>query len=258
MTHTDIFTIVEKLRAQNRSFCLATVVRTADVTSAKAGAKAAITDDGVIHGHLGGACVQRAVKEVAEEILTAGTPRLIRVKPSEKVVSLTDQDGVDLFKSGCPSGGTVDVLIEAFLPAPRLVVVGEGPVSAAIAAHAELMDFRVYRIPSGKDPLPELDHQDFVVIATQGRNDAVALETVLRTNARFVSMIASRRKAETLIARLMDKGVDAETLQRLKAPAGLYIGGIDPNEIAVSVLAEVIQFRRTEVSNEHPVEQART
>lgn len=248
MAHTDIFSMLEALRAQGRPFCLATVVRTADVTSAKAGAKAAITEDGAIHGHLGGACVQRAVVAVAGEVLAAGTPRLIRVKPSEKVVSLADPDGVELFKSGCPSGGTVELLIEAFVPAPTLLVIGDSPIADALADHAGLMDFRVDRLPEGNKPLPTLRDADFVVLATQGRHDSIALKAALASPARFISMIASRRKAETLCTRLREQGVAEADLSRLKAPAGLHIGGVDPSEIAISILAEIIQHRRRDAA----------
>ncbi|MEM9813365.1 MAG: XdhC family protein, partial [Pseudomonadota bacterium] len=143
MARFDIFDTIADLRQTGAPFCVATVMRTADATSAKAGAKAAITEDGEILGHLGGACVGRAVRQAATEAIRTGEPRVIRVKPSDKVVSMTDADGAQLYKSGCPSGGTVDLLIEPYAHPARLAIFGATPIARAIAAHAGLAGFRV-------------------------------------------------------------------------------------------------------------------
>jgi hypothetical protein len=145
MARFEIFDTIERLRRTGAPFCVATVMRTADATSAKAGAKAAVTREGEILGHLGGACVQRAVRTAAAEAMAEGAPRVIRVKPSEKVVAMTDPDGAHLYKSGCPSGGTVDLLIEPYAHPPRLVVFGDTPIARAIAAHGALAGLRVAR-----------------------------------------------------------------------------------------------------------------
>ncbi|MEC7964337.1 MAG: XdhC family protein [Pseudomonadota bacterium] len=252
MADLDIFDHIEGLRARGTPFCVATVLRTADVTSAKAGAKAAVTSAGDILGHLGGACVQRAVIASAEEALREGGPRMIRVKPSEKVVSLVDEDGVQLFKSGCPSGGTVDLLIEPFQLVPQLVIFGDGPIAQALAAHAELAGLRVRATLSGDDPAAaaaELQARDFVVVASQGRGDALALKAALTSDAARVSMVASRKKAGHLTAKLAKDGVTQTQIARLKSPAGLDIGAVDPHEIALSILAEIITWR---AATKHP------
>lgn len=251
----DIFDAVERLRQSGRPFCIATVVRTADVTSAKAGAKAAVTENGEIIGHLGGGCVQGAVRKAAQEALGSGQTRLIRVKPSEKVVSLADEDGVRVFKSGCPSGGTVDVLIEPYELSPMVVVFGATPIAQAIAAHGLLAGYRVavpdgVEAPAGAARFAEADlgplglgERDFVVVASQGRGDLACLRAALESPARRVSMVASRKKAETLVARLWAEGMAPERTERLKSPAGLDIKAIDPHEIALSVLAEIVVWR---------------
>lgn len=241
MTGFDVFETVARLREAGEPFSVATVVRTADVTSAKAGAKAVVTEGGEIIGHLGGACVKRAVTEAAAAALGAACPRMIRVKPSEKVVALTDPDGAQIFKSGCPSGGTVDVLIEPYQPAQRLVIFGDTPIAQAVAAHAELAGFRLC---SGDAGHREVEARDFVLVASQGQGDAAALRSALETPARRVAMVASRKKAAVLCERLIAAGVAAEKVARLKSPAGLDIGAVDPHEIALSSLAEIIQWRR--------------
>ncbi|SLN22136.1 putative xanthine dehydrogenase subunit A [Pseudoruegeria aquimaris] len=254
----DIFDTIDALRREGQPFCVATVMRTADVTSAKAGAKAVITDRGKIIGHLGGACVQRAVKTAGVEAIESGAPRVIRVKPSEKVVSLVDEDGAQVFKSGCPSGGTVDLLIEPFAPPPMLVIFGNTPISRAVAAHGELAGYRVV-VPDAMEfaeaharfegcdlAALNLAERDFVVVASQGAQDLASLRAALESPARRVSMVASRRKAEALKGKLADENFPAEKTARLKSPAGLDLGGVDPQEIALSVMAEIIQWRNAD------------
>ncbi|WP_209505215.1 MULTISPECIES: XdhC family protein [unclassified Ruegeria] len=258
MANFDIFDTIDQLRGTGEAFCVATVLRTADATSAKAGGKAAITQAGEILGHLGGACVQRAVRAAAQQAWASGAPQIIRVKPSEKVVKMTDPDGVQTFKSGCPSGGTVDLLVEPYQHAPRLVIFGEGLIAKALAAHGSLAGFRT-AVEDGLDiagnhvrfALAQVDAlgvepRDYVVVAAQGRSDASALKAALETDAARVSMVASRRKAATLTAKLIAQGLDPLKVARLKSPAGLDIHAIDPHEIALSILAEIVMWRNGE------------
>ena len=256
MSRTEIFDIIDRLRAESRPFCTATVVRSSGATSAKAGAKAAITETGELIGHLGGACVTRAVRTAAAAALADGQVRIIRVKPDPLDPSA---EGIETYRSGCPSGGTVDMLIEPFRQPPILAVLGASPVAAAIARQAALLDYRLALaappedlrgLPAAGIRLDDLDltslalgPDDFVIVATQGRRDLDALRAALASPATHVAMVASRRKAQALSARLREQGVPADRLAVLRAPAGLDLGGIDPEEIAVSILAEVIQVR---------------
>ncbi|WP_282171097.1 XdhC family protein [Ruegeria atlantica] len=260
MASFDIFDTIEQLRKTDEAFCVATVLRTADATSAKAGGKAAITKDGRILGHLGGGCVQRAVRSSAQQALASGSPQMIRVKPSEKVVNMADPDGIQTFKSGCPSGGTVDLLVEPYQHAPRLVIFGESLIAEALAVHGALAGFRVCLSDASEtegvfqrftlDSVQNLgvEPRDFVVVASQGQGDAAALAAALQTDAKRVSMVASHRKAETLVAKLISQGLDPIRAARLKSPAGLNIHAIDPHEIAVSILAEIVLWRNSDKS----------
>ncbi|GAW33595.1 xdhC and CoxI family protein [Roseovarius sp. A-2] len=254
MAGFDIFEEIERLRQAGAPFCVATVIRTADATSAKAGAKAAVTGAGEIVGHLGGACVQRAVRAASTEALSAGAPRLISVRPSEKVVNLGREAEIQLFKSGCPSGGTVDLLIEPWRAAPWLMIYGATPIARALAEHGALMGFRVMMEPgaeAGQAEVarlaeghpPTLAPRDFVVIASQGKGDMAALHSALATPAGRVTMVASCRKAEVLREKLAAQGVDAARLAVLKSPAGLNIGAVEPYEIALSILAEIVAWK---------------
>ncbi len=260
LTATAIFDQIAMLRQRGEDFCVVTVVRTANATSAKAGAKAIVTGDGVISGFIGGACVQGTARRAAAEVLQSGKPRLIRVKPKEDVDSSIDGDGVELRTSACPSGGTVELFIEPMMQAPRLIVLGASPVGAALVSLAGAMGYRTLvacpaadqeTMPGAHDYESSfgLDDRnvvpsDTLVIATQGRGDRPALEVAISSQASYIAFVGSRRKAEKLKQDMAGQGCDDARLSRIKAPAGLDIGAIEPEEIAVSIMAEIIQSRR--------------
>jgi xanthine dehydrogenase accessory factor len=253
MPRADVYDDIARLRAEGRPFAVATVVRTADATSAKAGSKAAVTEDGEILGHLGGGCVMSAVRKAAAAALAEGSVRMIRVTPADKIVALYDAEGIEMHKSGCPSGGSADILIEPHAPPPLAAILGTGPVAAALAAQAKLMGWRVAADAAVAPRDAALDiadlgalrlgPRDAALVATQGRRDLDALRAALSSEAGDVAMVASRRKAEVLLGRLRDAGFDPATLARLRAPAGLDLGGVDPEEIALSIFAEIVQRR---------------
>ncbi|MEM6487428.1 MAG: XdhC family protein [Pseudomonadota bacterium] len=238
----DPFDIIASLRAQGRPFAVATVLRTADATSAKAGAKAMVTEDGSVLGHVGGACVTGALRQAAAQAMATGEPRLIRVRP-RGADDATVAD-VSVYESGCPSRGTVDLLIEPWRLPPLVAVIGGTPIAAAVLAHARLAGLRAEAATPGELAALAPGAGDTVVIATQGAGDMAALRAALASDAGRVPMIASRRKAQTLTQRLAAEGMAPERLARLQAPAGLDIGAVDPHEIAVSVLAAIMAHRR--------------
>ena len=234
VTGLDIFEVIRTLRAEGRAFCLATVVRTADLTSAKAGAKAVVTDDGEIVGHLGGGCVRGAVKRAAAAALSSGEAGMISVRPKSEAD--VPPDDIEIHDSGCPSGGTVDVFIEPYLLATKVSIVGDTPIARAVRAHASLMGFTACEDPS--------DNPHAVIIASQGAGDLAALRQALDGPARYIAMVASHRKADFLKARLAEEDMDPGRLADLVAPAGLDLGAIDPHEIAISILAQLTSWRR--------------
>ncbi len=260
---TDTLALISSLIRDDRSFCVATVVRTENATSAKAGAKAVILPDGEIRGFLGGGCVQGAVRRTALEVLAEGKPRMIRVKPKDEVVARLDVDGTELHKSSCPSGGTVDIFIEPMQPAPRLVVCGSTPVAVAVADLGRRMGYRIAVAASAEEQeafaeaeLRSTDFaleslnivpDDFVVVATQGKRDREALGAALASDARYVAFVGSRRKSATLCEQMRAQGLSGSRISRLSSPAGLDIHAIEPAEIALSILAEIVAVRRSKV-----------
>jgi len=262
---TDILELISTMKQKGESFALATVVRTVAATAAKAGAKAVIRADGTIsEGWIGGGCARAAVLKAAREAIADGRPRLVSVQPPDVLqerglVAGDEQAGVRFAKNMCPSQGTMDVFVEPVLPRPQMVVCGSSPVAVAIAGLGRRVGFAVtVCVPAAEQAafaeadrriegfaLPVDDEGPrFVVVSTQGRGDEAALQAALAIDATYVAFVGSRKKAEALRKTLAARGVAPERLARLKAPAGLDLGAITPDEIAVSILAEIIAARR--------------
>ena len=260
----DLLDLMARLRREARPCALATVVRTVAATSAKAGAKAVVTEDGEIHGWVGGGCARGAVKRAALQAMKDGQAHLISVQPQEAldaggVAAGEARGGVEFHRSACPSGGTLDIFVEPMLPRPQMVVCGASPVARAVADLAGRSGFAVTVAALAED-LDSFEKADrriegfalpvdaagerFIVVATQGKRDGEALRAALATEAPYVAFVGSRKKAATLSARLKDEGLAADKLTRLRAPAGLDIGAITPEEIALSIIAEVVELRR--------------
>ena len=252
-------------QALGEAFALATVVRTISVTAAKAGAKALIAPDGNIEeGWIGGGCARAAVVKAAKQCLADGQSRLVSIAPKEGLDALgvapgEETNGVFFAKNSCPSQGTMDIFIEPVLPKPKLLILGASPVAVALAAQAPAFGFgvTVAAAPSEFErfapgpaqlesvaPPPGAGENAYVVVSTQGAGDRAALKAVAAMPARYRAFVGSRRKAETLRRELEAEGVSAESLAGVKAPAGLDICAITAEEIALSILAEMIAARR--------------
>lgn len=253
----DIIDCMARMKGDNQPFALATVVRTEDATSAKAGNKTVIRADGSMLGWLGGSCIVGAAKKTAARALADGRARLIRVRPTD---SQTEEPGVELHKNHCPSGGTIDIFVEPILPRASLIVVGASPVARALCdlGRRSGLAVTVAALPEDQAGFLEADFRiegfdlsaaspaqsHFIVVATQGKRDRQALAAALASDAPYIAFVGSRRKADTLKAAMVEEGISAERLEALNAPAGLDIGAAGPEEIAVSILAEIIRERR--------------
>jgi xanthine dehydrogenase accessory factor len=265
MGRADILELISAMRRKGEAFALATVVRTVAATAAKAGAKAVIRADGTVsEGWIGGGCARAAVLKAAREAIADGRPRLVSVQPPDVLQAQghkagDEQGGIRFVKNMCPSQGTMDVFVEPVLPRPQIVVCGSSPVAVAIAGLGRRVGFAVtVCVPAAEQAafaeadrriegfaLPVDDEGPrFVVVSTQGRGDEAALQAALAIDTAYVAFVGSRKKAEALRRSLAARGVAPERLARLKAPAGLDLGAITPDEIAVSILAEIIAARR--------------
>jgi xanthine dehydrogenase accessory factor len=261
----DILDTISTRTAAGEPFALATVVRTVAATAAKAGAKAVILPDGTIsEGWIGGGCARAAVLRAARDALADGRPRLVSVQPPDALDQQglkggDEQAGVRFATNMCPSQGSMDIFIEPVLPRPQVVICGSSPVAVAVAGLARRAGFAVTvcapaaeqqafgeadkRIEGFALPVDETGAR-YVVVSTQGRGDEAALLAALAVDVDYVAFVGSRRKAEALKATLAQRGVAAERLAKLKAPAGLDLGAITPDEIAISIVAEIVAVRR--------------
>jgi xanthine dehydrogenase accessory factor len=266
MTATlEVLDLAAQMKAADESFVLATVVRTVSVTAAKAGAKAIIRPDGsIVAGWIGGGCARGAVLKAAREALADGNPRMVSVQPENLLTDLgvkpgETKEGVRFASNMCPSQGTMDIFVEPVLPHPALVILGASPVALSLAAQARTLGYHVTLaapsadlvatpdadLPIGSFQLGELTAaRRFVVVSTQGKGDEAALRTAVATEAVYHAFVGSRRKMAVLRAKLIAEGLDPAALDRVKAPAGLDLGAITPEEIAMSILAEITLERR--------------
>jgi len=261
----DILDTISTRKSAGVPFALATVVRTVAATAAKAGAKAVILPDGTIsEGWIGGGCARAAVLKAARDAIADGKSRLVSIQPPDQLdgqghTAGEEQGGVRFAKNMCPSQGTMDIFVEPVLPRPQVVICGSSPVAVAIADLAKRSGFAITicapaaeqaafgdadrRIEGFALPVDEAAAR-YVVVSTQGRGDEAALLAALVVDADYIAFVGSRKKAEALKAALAERGVTAERLEKLKAPAGLDLGAITPDEIAISILAEIVAVRR--------------
>src|SRR5574342_178667 len=245
----DLLALAAELGRRGEPFALATVVRCERPTSAKPGAKALIREDGTVSGWVGGACAEPVVVREALGSIRDGRPRFIGlIGDGGKGPGRTE--GMLEYAMTCHSGGTLEIYVEPFLPKPLLVLVGHGPVIETLAALGRDVGYSITVLPADAavDGLGglALTARASVVVATHGEFDEEALARGLATEAGYVSLVASRKRAAVIAESLKRQGVPPDRLARLKAPAGLDIGAATPEELAVSILAELIQRHRGE------------
>jgi xanthine dehydrogenase accessory factor len=246
----DVINKSNELVALRKPFALATVVRVDGSSSAKPGSKAIIDADGkIVIGWIGGGCAESAVRHEALNCIKSETPQLI-------TLDMTDE----LLGVGMPCGGVMDVYIEPVLPKPELLIVGHGRIAETLATLGSIMGFSI----TVDDPIadrksfPEADRiitsdlelseaavgpHTFVVIATQHKGDHVSLQKALEGNAAYVALITSRHRARLVLDYVALAGVPREKLEKVWAPAGLDLGARAPEEIALSIISQIVAVR---------------
>ena len=237
----DILETALRLKKAGKPFVLATVIRAVKPTSAKPGAKALVLADGEWIGWIGGSCSKPAVAAEARRVLASGQPKILQISSTET----------------CASGGSLDIYLEPHLPKPHLVVIGHLPVAEALVALAGPLGFRVTVMSpeASRDQFADadefLDRVDFsglaegeryVVVASHGNYDEEGIRASLEASGcDYVALVSSRKRAEAMLSSL---GLSEEKRRRIKYPAGLDIGATTAEEIALSILAEMVQLRR--------------
>jgi xanthine dehydrogenase accessory factor len=231
-----------RLAQAGEPFVVATVIWCERPTSAKPGAKAIIQANGQITGWIGGTCTQPLVlREAARVLREGGDPYLLRLGAPDTGIVRND---VRIFPMTCSSGGILDIYMEPHFPQPQLLLIGASPVNAALSRLATVLNFSVTHIEHPDLSQVPIDERTYVLVATHGQYDEDALEQALRSSARYVGMVGSRKRADACRTYLRTAGLTDRQIARLKAPAGLDLGAVTPEEIAASILAELVQLRR--------------
>jgi xanthine dehydrogenase accessory factor len=253
----DIYEEIVRLQREGRKGAVATIVNVRGSIPSFKSAKMLVRDDGSIAGTIGGGCVEAEVWQAAREVIANEKPRSLAF----------DLNQDPKYDTGLVCGGTLEIFIEPVLPAPLLYIFGAGHVALELFKAAKNAGFEVIvaddretyanaeRFPGARQVLAadfgkmteELDpgQSSYIVIATRGhRDDMRILRWAVQTQARYVGMVGSRRKAITVVRELVAEGLDPALFERLRSPVGLDIGAVTPEEIAVSILAELIAFRR--------------
>ncbi len=248
---TPFFTKLVELSSQGEPFAVATVISIEGATSAKPGAKAIIDATGnTVLGWVGGGCAESAVREEALASLQDGRTRVIALDLSDEILGV-----------GMPCGGIMNVYVEPFLPRPQLVIVGHGGIAESLAVLAQLMHFAVtVNDPAAtREAFPSVDQlittdldfsqipigpQTYVVVATQHKGDHLAIQKALADSTPYVALIASRTRSQLVFDSLREAGVTEEELARIRAPVGLDLGAVSPEEIGLSIMAEIVALRR--------------
>lgn len=247
----EFYSKVAELAAQRKSFAVAMIVRAEGSSSAKPGSKAIIDEHGKIAlGWVGGGCAESTVRNEALKCIELGRPQLI-------TLDMTDE----LLGVGMPCGGKMDVYIEPVLPQPELLIVGHGRIAEVLATIAQLMNFSVTvndpaadrgAFPQGTRLVTEdfdltetpIDSRTYIVIATLHKQDHLWLQKALESNAGYIALIASRTRARLVFDYLLATGMSAEKIERVWAPAGLDLGASTPEEIALSIVSQMVALRR--------------
>lgn len=248
---SELYSKAAELASQGEPFAIATVVRVEGSSSARDGSKAIFDLRGkLLVGWVGGGCAESAVRSEALKCIETGTPRMITLDMSDERLGI-----------GMPCGGIMEIFVEPVLPRPELLIVGHGRIAETVATLGHMMGFSVTvndpsadrasfpqaeRIVSEDFDLTEtpIGSKTYVVIATQHKRDHLWLQKALEGEAAYVALIASRHRSALVLDYLRTSGVSEEKISTVYAPAGLYLGAATPEEIALSVISQMVALRR--------------
>jgi xanthine dehydrogenase accessory factor len=234
---------VAELRGQRVSFVSATVVRAERPTSAKPGDTAIVLADGTIEGFVGGACAESSVRAQALSCLVGGESVLLRIVPDTEGDTGGDPVGVTTVANPCLSGGTLEIFLEPVVPPALVYTIGSSPIALALSRGAGSFGFDLRLVDELPDPLPS--DTAAVVVASHGRGEEAALAAALSADVRYVGLVASRRRGAAVLDTLQSAhGFCGGHTGRIHTPAGLDLGAETPEEVALSILAQIVAERR--------------
>jgi xanthine dehydrogenase accessory factor len=249
-----------ELARRGEPFALATVVWRQGPSSSQQGSRAIITAAGELRGWIGGACAEPSVIREAQHVIATGEAKLLLLGSPEQFGSTIQiastghvgdngqiggevPDGMLVVPISCSSEGALEVYIEPVVPVPHLVVVGRSPMAHTLAELAETLGWRADLIDGPEFSSADAGEHSMVVVASQGHNDEVLLERAIGARPAYVGLVGSRKRGAAVLGYLADRGVPQDQLKRVRVPAGLDLGTTTHQEIAVAILAELVQLR---------------
>jgi xanthine dehydrogenase accessory factor len=246
MSDLGILAEASSLASRGEPFALATVVWREGPSSGKQGSRAIITRDGVLHGWIGGACAEPTVIREARQAIADGRPRLLLLGTAERFGAAV-QDGMIVVPISCQSDGALEVYVEPVLPAPHLVIVGGSPMAHVLAALARALDWTVDLVPGAEFTADlaaaRVPARSMVVIATQGHGDEDMIGRAIAAHPAYLGLVGSRKRGAAVLGYLAERGLPQADLDRVHVPAGLDLGRTSHEEMAVAILAELVQLR---------------
>jgi len=240
----DSWSVIEQaaeLAKNGEEFALATVVWRQGPSSGHQGSRAIVTTSGEVRGWIGGACAEPVVIREAQAAIRDREPRLLLLGLPGHFGSVPD--GMTFIPISCQSEGAMEVYIEPVLATPHLVVVGRSPMAHTLCDLAVALGWRAELVDAAEFTADDVDASAVVVVATQGHGDEEAIGTAATAQPAYVGLVASRKRGEAVLGYLADRGVSPEVLDRVRVPVGLDLGHTSHREIAVAVLAELVQLR---------------
>ena len=258
----------QEMYESREAFAIAFVINRKHPSSGKPGDKAVIKKNGSILGWIGGGCTKGIIYKEALAAMADGKPRVVKISPDHLEKST---EGVMTYMMTCHSGGSVDVYIEPVLPKPALLIFGRSHIGMALEKIAKSLDYQVNVVlpEVDRDAFPNADQvittkaydaanfkDPYIVVCTQGEGDETSLHLALKTPSKYLAFVASRKKANAVYQTLRSEGVTFDELKRIKTPAGIDINAKLPEEVAISILAEMIALYRKEDQSAMPVPEA--
>jgi len=241
----------QELAAQGTPFVTATVVRARRPTNVQPGNVALVLGDGTIEGFIGGVCTQHSVRVCSLQAIATGAALLLRIVPDGPIAEtdiagheISSEEGAVTVQNTCLSGGEIEIFLEPVLPLPRVLVVGDSPIAAAVRSLGAELGLELVAVEGGA---PEPTGTDLaLVVAAHGRDELHTLRRALEAGVPYVGLVASPKRGAGVLADLRADGVPEEQLELIDVPAGIDIGARTPAEVALSILATIVGVRRGE------------
>jgi xanthine dehydrogenase accessory factor len=232
-----------ELTNSGESFVMATVVWRQGPSSGQSGSRAIITSDGKLHGWIGGACAEPVLIREAKKVMESGKAQLVWLGQEADFLGMHVPDGVLTVPMACQSEGALQIYVEPVNASPQVTIVGRSPMAITLQQLIEVMNWRVQILDFADFTTSMVNSSSVVVIATQGHGDEEATETALPAEPVYLGVVASRKRGAAVLSYLEDRGFSKSQIDKVNLPAGLDLGRTTHREMAVSILAQLVQLR---------------